>query len=372
MNEHIQKMLKNRHSSSLLEVEAESRTNEIDLFELLFRLWNNKRLIITVTMVITLIASIYAFTAKEQWTAKTYISNPRIAQISEYLELRGAFYRVSGTESDGQIIAQRLFNEFTSMAFSPNEKRSYLSNTKYFIEQSQGMDDRSQRQLLNEMTEKQLIIEAPDEKQNPHYFTISMTANDPLLAQSLLESYLNQVNEKVIQQDDSEFRHIIADVIASRKKERKDIAFSLKAEKNNQLENLASSLNTAQKAEIKDYYVNSGEKGNTKIEIANTVKQYMLGEKFLSAEIQSLQNSPIIYPVRYYEIERELTMLESLLLQRATAQAFCYQLSPGDYIQKDRPKRVLIIILGGLLGFMIGVGIVLLGNSIKYFQRNTK
>ncbi|GKX52789.1 Wzz/FepE/Etk N-terminal domain-containing protein [Budvicia aquatica] len=39
--------------------------DEIDLFELLFRLWDKKGLIVMVTLVTMLIASIYAFTASK-------------------------------------------------------------------------------------------------------------------------------------------------------------------------------------------------------------------------------------------------------------------------------------------------------------------
>ncbi|VFS47125.1 Wzz/FepE/Etk N-terminal domain-containing protein [Budvicia aquatica] len=48
--------------------------DEIDLFELLLRLWDKKGLILMVTLVTTLMAGIYAFTAKEQWTVKAYVS----------------------------------------------------------------------------------------------------------------------------------------------------------------------------------------------------------------------------------------------------------------------------------------------------------
>lgn len=370
MSKHIQKLSKNNYSH--YPFGADSSQSEIDLFELLLKLWDKKQLICLVTMMSTLIAGIYAFTAKEQWTVKTYISTPRIAQISDYLDLRRAFSRVSGTDSDYQGIAQRLFNDFTSMAFSPDEQRSYLISTEYFSEQSRDMDERSKQKLLDEMAEKGLTISPPNEKKNLPYYTISVTAHTPLIAQSLLENYIKKVNDKVIDQDDSEFRYNIAAMIASRTKEKQDIDFVVKAERSNQLNNLTRSLNTAQKAEIKNYYVNTAQKGGTKIELANTINQYMMGEKFLSAEIHTLQNSPMTYPLRYYQIERELSMLEPLLSKRATAQAFRYQLSPGESVQKNRPKRTLILVFGALLGMIAGVGIVLVNSSIERYRCSRK
>ncbi|WP_154661464.1 hypothetical protein [Budvicia aquatica] len=42
-----------------------------------------------------------------------------------------------------------------------------------------------------------------------------------------------------------------------------------------------------------------------------------------------------------------MSLLEPLLQQQATAQVYRYQLSPGDDVKKDRPKKTLIRVLGG-------------------------
>lgn len=349
---------------------GENSNDEIDLFDLLYNLWSRKFVILAISLTATLFSGIYAFTAKEQWTSKVYICMPRVAQINDYLALRRAFSLVSGTDADVQNIANSLFNDFIAMASSPNEKLAFLSHSDYFFEQTKNMDEMSQRRWLSEMAEKGMTISPPDEKRNFPYFVISITADNPQVAQAMLESYVERINHKVIEQDDSEFRNRLAATIQARKKEKQDIDFNLKADRNNQLANLERSLSTAQKAGIKNYYTNTSEKGSTKIELANTVHQYMLGENFLSAEIQSLSDSPIIYPVRYYEIERELDMLEPLLKQQAGALSYRYQLSPGEYLKKDRPKRALILVLGGILGLMAGAGVVLINYSIKDYRRN--
>lgn len=339
--------------------------DEIDLISLFLTLWAQKQLIIAITFISTLFAGIYAFMASEQWTVKAYISSPRIVEIDEYLSLRRAFSRVSNTESNPQNLSHNLFNEFISMASSPNEKMQYLSTTPYFTEQSQGMDERAKQLLLNEITEKQLILSAPDEKKKQPYFTFSMTANDPELAKMLLEDYIKTINDKVIIQDDSEFRHSLAAMIQARKKEKQDIEFKLKTERNNHLAALQQALETAKEAGIKDYYTNSANQGETKIELANSIHRYMLGENYLKAEIQIQKNSPIVYPVRYHEIERELAMLEPLLQQQATAQAYRYQLSPDKYVKKDRPKRAIILILGFLIGIISSVTWVMIRTQFK-------
>ena len=343
--------------------------DEIDLFELLLRLWDKKGLILMVTLFTTLMAGIYAFTAKEQWTVKAYVSPPRIAQFEDYLTLRRAFARVSGIGADPQVIANQLFSRFTEMVASPNEKLRYLSETAYVKQQTESMDPQVKRVWLTEMADKGLVISPPDEKKTLPYFMLSVSADTPQTALALLTDYVERINDQVIAQDEAEFQNNLQAMILARKKEQQDIDFSLQADRTNQLANLTRSRSTAQRAGIKDYYANSASNGATKIELANTVHQYMLGENFLSAEINSLTESPIVYPVRYHDIDRELSLLAPLLEQQVTAQVYRYQLTPGEDVKKDRPKKALILVLGVFLGGMLGIATVLFTDSVTRYRR---
>lgn len=60
----------------------------------------------------------------------------------------------------------------------------------------------------------------------------------------------------------------------------------------------------------------------------------MLGENYLSVEISSLRDSPIVYPVRYYNITWELSLLEPLLQDQVIAQVYRYELSLGGIREK--------------------------------------
>lgn len=344
--------------------------DEIDLFELLFRLWDKKGLILMVTLVTTLIAGTYAFTAKEQWTVKAYVSPPRMAQFEDYLALKRAFARVSGINADAQAIANHLFGRFTEMVSSPNEKLAYLSETTYVKQQTESMEPQAKRVWLTEMAEKGLVASPPDEKKTLPYFMLSVSADNPQTALTLLTDYIDRINQRVISLDDAEFRNHVEAMILARQKEQQDIDFSLQADRTNQLANLTRSYSTAQRAGIKDYYANSTSNGGTKIELANSVHQYMLGENFLSAEINSLTESPIVYPVRYHDITRELSLLEPLLQQQVTAQVYRYQLTPGEDMKKDKPKKALILVLGVLLGGMLGIGTVLVMDGITRYRRS--
>ncbi len=72
------------------------QNDEIDLIELIKVLWDKKIWIILSTFVFTLLAGIYAFTAKEQWTSKANVIAPKVNAIQEYVSFRRDYTRLMG------------------------------------------------------------------------------------------------------------------------------------------------------------------------------------------------------------------------------------------------------------------------------------
>ena len=58
-----------------------NESDEIDLIELIKNLWKKKLWIILSAFVCTAIAAVYAFTAKEQWTSKSVVIPPKVANL---------------------------------------------------------------------------------------------------------------------------------------------------------------------------------------------------------------------------------------------------------------------------------------------------
>ena len=65
-----------------------NESDEIDLVELVKNLWKKKLWIILSAFVCTAIAAGYAFTAKEQWTSKSVVIAPKVANLGDYLSFR--------------------------------------------------------------------------------------------------------------------------------------------------------------------------------------------------------------------------------------------------------------------------------------------
>ena len=68
-----------------------NESDEIDLVELVKNLWKKKLWIILSAFVCTAISAGYAFTAKEQWTSKSVVIAPKVANLGDYLSFRSEY-----------------------------------------------------------------------------------------------------------------------------------------------------------------------------------------------------------------------------------------------------------------------------------------
>src|SRR5690606_22044581 len=131
-NRHSQKLRMSTHTPRPIP----SHSDEIDLFELAQTLWNGRYALLAFCLAGLVLATVYAFTAKEQWTSVAYVSKPRLEQIGAYLEQRRAMARVDGNKSvDTEALTQTLFNGFILQAAAMKTRLEYLAGTDYFKQQ---------------------------------------------------------------------------------------------------------------------------------------------------------------------------------------------------------------------------------------------
>lgn len=335
--------------------------DEIDLFDLLVTLWKKKWVILFVTLLTTGLAAVYAFTAKEQWTAKTYIQAPRIAELGSYLKFRQAYARILKQSLDTNALANSLFSDLILVAESPDTKIKFLESTGYYKKEVLSLSSEQAKKIwLTEQANKSIVITPPKGKDNISYYTIQVSADSAQEAYKLLRSYLKNVNDQAVTLSLDEFDQNINTLLVSLKKEVNDIDFQKKAEKLDQIAYIQRDLTTAEQAGITDY--RSSKNG---FDNAQSRYKFLLGEKLLSAELKATKDAPIIYPFRYYEVNRQINELEGMLRDNIQAQAYRYQMMPSEPLTKDKPKKALILVLGALLGGMLGVISAFVINAIQ-------
>lgn len=315
------------------------------------------------------LAAAYAFTAKEKWTSIFYVSEPHLEQIGAYLEQRRAMARVDGNRTvDTAALTDTLFSGFISQAAAMKNRLEYLAGTDYFRRQLKDSQDPSAERILLDELADQLQISAFDKNQIAPYYEFSFSADTATEAQELLTGYLLWVNNLSFALVDEAFNNQLDAQILSRQTELANIEFQLKAERRNRIENIENALHTARLADITDYVVARQTDGATIIELSDSRRLFMLGEKYLNAELETAREAPVIYPPRYYEMQRELTQLVPLRKYEVKTFSYSYQLAPTLPVKRVQPKRALIIVLGVMVSGLLGCFWILVVSALRRKQ----
>lgn len=376
----ILRQRQNYHAMNTQIIKGTPSSDEIDVVELIKTLWDKKWWIVLSTFVCTTLAGIYAFTAKEQWTSKAEIVGPRVGDLGDYFNVRREYARILNIDFDTGNLMSALYGKFERLAYSLDEREKFLEGSQLYKELSENLDSVAKRKLLNDLVRENINIIKPDAKKDPdaigRKFTFS--AETPELAQNTLREFVEFINQAAFKLDYDEFFIYANEKLIDLKFESEQIEQNLKIQKSVQLENLNKALTTAEKAGIKEYskflddnsssaVIQSLVVSDTKIPLSDSklsdgVYVFMLGEKYLKAQIDAENKKNIIYPPRYYQIQEQLKELESILekVKIAKANTFSYLSSPDYPVVKDKPKRLLILLIGIFLGLIISITLVLI------------
>ena len=227
------------------------------------------------------------------------------------------------------------------------------------------------------MVDKNLIVTIPDPRKDPNSIgvNVSFAAETPKDAQNVLLDYIQFVNQWVLAENKKDFLANINLVLNGLDVQKNKIERDTETVRQIQLENLTTALDIAKSAGIKDYSKSlSGNVsvpevllGDAKVPFSDSKLSdgsylFMLGEKYLQAQVDTLKNAPLVYPQNYYNIEKQVNLLNVLekKVEKEGAVSGYYYLSLPDYpVIKDKPKTLLIILAAFLIGFILSILFIL-------------
>ena len=360
---------------------SSQRNDEIDLIELFRVLWKKKVWIVLSAFVCTLIAGIYAFTAKEQWTSTAVVVEPRSTDLDTLLPARAEYARIidDGDFSTGKL-SDSLYGQFKHFLLSNDLKRQFLEQSEWVKNYTKEMTEEQKRKYIEETVSKYLIVHEVDPKKKDLTeldkigLKLTFSAETPKDAQSVLTEYVSFVNKYILNQINQEFKLGFNLRLDALKFTKEQIEENLTEAKKVQVENLTNALDIAKKAGIKDF-----SRGNNNISVpeymlgdvrlnisdsklADGTYLFMLGEKYLQAQLDIAKNNPVVYPTNYYSTERQLSKLTKLAPQLDSVEnvkAYHYLSSPDYPVQRDWPKRLILLIVGFVFGVVLSSLIIL-------------
>jgi wzz homolog len=366
---------------------SSQKQDEIDLIELLRVVWVKKVWIVLSAFVFTAIAGVYAFTAKEQWTSTAIIVAPRTTDLGSLLPARAEYARIiDDSDFSAGKLSDSLYGQFKHFLLSNDLKRQFLEQSEWVKNYTKEMTEEQTRKYIEETVSKYLIVHEVDPKKKDLTeldkigLKLTFSAETPKDAQSVLTEYVSFVNKYILNQINQEFKLGFNLRLDALKFTKEQIEENLTEAKKVQVENLTNALDIAKKAGIKDF-----SRGNNNISVpeymlgdarlnisdsklADGTYLFMLGEKYLQAQLDIAKNNPVVYPTNYYSTERQLSKLTKLAPQLDSVKnvkAYYYLSSPDYPVVKDKPKKTLILAIGFIIGMVLSTFVILLGSVIQ-------
>ena len=352
--------------------------DEIDLIELVKALWDKKIWILISTFVFTLLAGIYAFTAKEQWTSKANVIAPKVNTIQEYVSFRRDYTRLIGGESvSANDLANSLYSRFNLLTNSIDEREAYLKDSPFYQKLVEGKTDLEKLNVLHKLSREAFSVIRPDPKKDPYALgiTLAFSAETAAESQQVLEQYIDYLNQQTFNEEVADFKVLLQEKISDLQNEKGSIEFNLKAQHKVQLENLRKAYEIAKTAGVQNFSSQSlvGEivnQQNTSSEalvslsdskLADNSYLFLLGERYLKSQIDVIEKNSVVYPPRYYAVLEYIRTSENLIkkLDNISVKTYAYLASPEYPITKDKPKKTIILLIGMILGGVLGCLLVL-------------
>jgi len=366
--------------------------DEIDLFELVENLWDQKVLIALFALVSVFLGHCYTLVAPEKWTAEMYISEasplqidslnpPELAVFNQQVSLEDQLK--DKTQSDSKMLSVKVLNEVAPEITPADLMKSLTSEIRSVRTLLQFDAQRSESIFKNsaELTEEERIEAANGFLENMLKITppsktttntaIALTLDSPGRASSVLSDYVQFADEKIVKKREENLKLAITRAIQTNEFEIERSKRSYVRRLEEDLALLEEALRIAQSAGIKDnqsgLFVDRN--GNRLTEASGL---YLRGERLLRAEMQALKarisSSAVIPEVRNLQAENEL--LKGIVIDTNSASSFLLEKPATPPTGRDSPKTKLVLALALVLGGMLGVLTALIRAAIR--NRKTK
>lgn len=342
--------------------------DEIDLKELFAALWQGKWLIIMTTLFCSVITIGYALTAQEWWSAKATVSQPQLQGIASYQQEVKRYQPLFDVyQEDGSIIVSEaldllidpevIFKRFIQEFNANGTKRRFMqTNSTFLTLQKQMLEQNNDPEVMQTLYEEWFErIKASAVGKNNDTFTLSFQSVDKTSSLTLLSDYIQFVNQTLNQQLNANLISTLAAKYGELTQQEKNLQQQAQLRLQVELERTQYALNIAEAADIKQPVQNLGEQEIFAINI---------GSRALKAKVDALKSIKdlSVFEPRLAILQSKLSQfdLETLSAEpKWSVNGFYYLDQPEQPLTRDKPKRALIVVLGGLLGGMLGVAMVL-------------
>lgn len=328
--------------------------NELDIRGLFRSLWQGKFWIVGIAIVFSLIALLYTFIARQEWSATAITDNPTVNMLGPYYTqqqfLRNQELHTSMASAEQPSVIDGAYKEFIRQLSAYDTRREFWLQTDYYKQRQVG-ESRADAALLDEFINNiQFTPGDPLRSMNDSVRLVAETAPD---ANNLLRQYIAFTSERASGHLNGELSGNWAARTTQLNAQVKRQEAVAKAVYDRELKSVEEALKIAQQQNI-----NRSITGIPTDEIPDS-EMFMLGRPMLQARLESLQ---AMGPTSDLDYDRNIALLSTLDLGPATEshfQTYRYLRTPEEPVKRDSPRRAFLMIMWGAVGALIGAGVAL-------------
>ncbi|WP_257255450.1 LPS O-antigen chain length determinant protein WzzB [Endozoicomonas sp. SESOKO3] len=345
--------------------------DEIDLFELVEKLFAQKWLIIAITTLATAIAVVTAFKLPVSYTTEAVLNEPSSADIAAWNSNVFLIASNSNNSGSGYLSTEEAYQLYMKYLTSPAARRYAFQESSLADNTSTPDPEMLAAQYQAFSNNLAITTDKGDSRTKIRYSSHSPEESASIVNEILLpyaqDRFLNHMNENFQAQIDIKKKQIISHI--------------------NRLESNFISYNKLRLTELREALAQAQAAGITELrtsEVNATILDgapYLLGEKLLKSRVDAINNR--IEKYRFYSIPETENSTEKPYIRGVSGRV--YQLEQLEKLDPDFssmipakieqpavvpaspsiPNKKLIVVLGAMLGLMAGVFLALIRIALK-------
>lgn len=315
---------------------------DIDLLETIVHLWKGKKTIFACIVLAVVMAVIYLFVAKEEWTSTAIVAPPTAGMIANYNASLSVLY--TQTPLDKPTLPD-LQNQFFGRF---NASISALAST------------------LQNLAEPQTLKVNQVENGSNDRLRITYTDAKAADAQAHLTKYIDQINDKIVDVYAADLKRTVG-------VKTNELSSALDTQKQVAIDKAQQRLDAIKQAHI---IAEASGVRNSQLNQAEYLSDdtlYLLGTSALESMIKNEATKPLVYSQSYYDTQSALLAVTHMKIDLSHLQSYRY-ISVADLpIRRDSPKKTLVMLLSIVFGGCVGAAIVIARNvSASYSSRKNR
>ncbi|ROP48872.1 lipopolysaccharide biosynthesis protein WzzE [Enterobacter sp. BIGb0383] len=331
-----------------------SAENELDIRGLFRTLWAGKLWIVGIALLFALVALIYTFFARQEWSATAITDRPTVNMLGGFYSqqqfLRNLDVKANLAPVDQPSVMDESYKEFIMQLASWDTRREFWSQTDYYKQRMVG-NSKADAALLDELIND--IQFMPGDAARSVYDSVKLTAENGADANNLLRQYVAFASQRAAGHLNDELKGAWAARTIQMKAQVKRQEEVAKSIFNRRIHSIEQALKIAEQHNI------SRSETDVPADELPDSELFLLGRPMLQGRLENLQAVGAEYDLDYDQNRAMLTTLNVGPTLDPRFQTYRYLRTPEEPVKRDSPRRLFLMIMWGIVGALIGSGVAL-------------